>query len=416
MKPIKRIFLWLLLILLALAALGYAVTLIERPGYVLLAYKGFRYESSLWGTLALLATLWVLLYVVRLTWRLLTASGRVANPWSRRNRNRRAQMSAEQGLLDLSEGRWERALRHLRRAAEAESQPLMHYLGAARAAQELGRYAECDGLLERALTRQPQAELAIALAHAELQVARGESAAALETLQVMRERHPRHRQVLRQLQALYEQQGDWSALLGLLPELRKNKALAESELLELERRAWRARLAVAGQSALAAGEAGLQPLTHAWQQLSKAQRQEPLLLLAYAEQLRSLGAEQDAEELLRSALKRHYDASLVTLYGTLCGKDLQAQLQACEGWLKQQPDDPQLLLALGRLSLQNRLWDKARGYFEASLAQSRSASACAELARLLAHLGEVGRSNQLFQEGLSLLEHPLPSLPLPELR
>jgi HemY protein len=411
----KRIFFWLLLLLVLLAALGYGVTLIEQPGYVLLAYQGFRYESSLWGTLALLATIWALLYAARLSWRLLTASGRVANPWSRRNRNRRAQMSAEQGLLDLSEGRWERALRHLRRAAEAESQPLMHYLGAARAAQELGRYAESDSLLERALTRQPQAELAIALAHAELQVARGESVAALETLQVMRERHPRHRQVLRQLQALYEQQGEWSALLGLLPELRKNKALAEPELLELERRAWRARLAVAGQSGLEAGETALQPLTQAWQQLSKAQRQESSLLLTYAEQLRSLGAEQEAEEVLRSALKRHYDASLIAFYGTLCGSEPKVQLHAAEGWLKQQPDDPQLLLALGRLSLQNRLWDKARGYLEASLAQSRSASACAELARLLAHQGEVVRSNQLFQEGLSLLEQHLPTLPLPEL-
>ena len=411
----KRILLWLLLLLVVLALLGYGVTYIEQPGYVLVAYKGFRYESSLWGTLALLATLWALVFSARLLWRLLTASGRVANPWSRRNRDRRAQMSAEQGLLDLSEGRWERALRHLRRAAEAESQPLMHYLGAARAAQELGRFAESDSLLERALNRQPQAELAIALAHAELQVGRGESAAALETLQVMRTRHPRHRQVLRQLQALYEQQGAWSELLGLLPELRKNKALAEPELLELERRAWRARLAVAGQSGLQAGEAALQPLTQAWQQLSNAQRQEPSLLLAYAEQLRSLGAEPEAEDVLRGALKRHYDASLVALYGTLCGKEPKVQLQAAEGWLKQQPDDPQLLLALGRLCLQNRLWDKARDYLEASLVQSRSASACAELARLLAHQGEIGRSNQLFQEGLSLLEQRLPTLPLPEL-
>lgn len=230
----KRMLLLTLLALLVLAAAAYALVQIEQPGYVLVAYKSFRYESSLWGTLALLASLWLLYVGLRLVWRLLTASGRVVNPWSRHNRTRRVQVSAEQGLLDLAEGRWERALRHLRRAAEGDAQPLMHYLGAARAAQELGRYEESDSLLEQALVRQPQAELAIALAHAELQVGRGEPAAALETLQVMRERHPRHRQVLRQLQALYEQQGDWSALLGLLPELRKNKVLTDLALLELE--------------------------------------------------------------------------------------------------------------------------------------------------------------------------------------
>ena len=309
----KRILLLTLLALLVLAAGAYALVQIEQPGYVLVAYKSFRYESSLWGTLVLLASLWLLLFSLRLLFRLLTASGRVVNPWSRRNRTRRVQLSAEQGLLDLTEGRWERALRHLRRAAEGDAQPLMHYLGAARAAQELGRYEESDSLLEQALRRQPQAELAIALAHAELQVGRGEPAAALETLQVMRERHPRHRQVLRQLQAVYEQQGDWSALLGLLPELRKNKALSDAALLELEQRAWRGRLADAGRSGLNAGEAALQPLTQAWQQLTSAQRHDPQLLLAYAEQLRELGAESEAEEVLGKALKRQYDARLVAL-------------------------------------------------------------------------------------------------------
>lgn len=409
----KRILLLTLLALLALAAGAYALVQIEQPGYVLVAYKSFRYESSLWGTLVLLASLWLLLFSVRLLFRLLTASGRVVNPWSRRNRTRRVQLSAEQGLLDLTEGRWERALRHLRRAAEGDAQPLMHYLGAARAAQELGRYEESDSLLEHALRRQPQAELAIALAHAELQVGRGEPAAALETLQVMRERHPRHRQVLRQLQALYEQQGDWSALLGLLPELRKNKALSDAALLELEQRAWRGRLVDAGRSGVNAGEAALQPLTQAWQQLSSAQRRDPQLLLAYAEQLRTLGAEPEAEEVLGKALKRQYDARLVALYGELAGADPARQLQAAEGWLKQQPADAELLLALGRLCLRNRLWDKAREYFETSLGLTRSAATCAELARLLAHQGEGARSNGLFQEALGLQQQRLPNLPLP---
>lgn len=410
----KRILAWTLLLLVLLAALAYGITQIEQPGYVLVAYKGFRFESSLWGTLALLASLWLLVFVARLLWRLLSSSGRVVNPWSRRNRLRRSQLSAEQGLLDLQEGRWERALRHLRRAADGEAQPLMHYLGAARAAQALGRYAESDTLLERALQRQPQAELAIALAHAELQLGRGEPAAALETLQAMRARHPRHRQVLRQLQALYEQQGDWSALLGLLPELRKNKALADSELLELERRAWRGRLVAAGESGLNAGETALQPLTQAWQQLSSAQRKEPELVLAYAEQLQRLGAEAQAEEQLRAALQRQYDARLTALYGVLAGADVARQLQTAEGWLKQQPGDTQLLLALGRLALRNQLWSKAREYLEASVELAPTPQACAELARLLAHLGEVARSNALFQQGLGLLEQRLPVLPQPE--
>lgn len=400
----KRVYLLLgvLLALAGLALLGLAIA--EHKGYVLFAYQGFRYESSLWAFLLLMVVLGALLYLLRLLLRLLLVSVGLVNPWSGLHRNRRVRQASEQGFLDLAEGRWVRALRHLRRAAEGEPQPLMYYLGAARAAHRLGQYEDSDGLLELALKRQPEAELAIALNHAELQEERGQAEAARDTLEAMNQRHPHQRQVLRQLQRLYLQTGAWSELLGLLPELRKLKVLGAAELLALELQAWRGRLAAAGDGD---GASALANLTQAWQQLSAAQRQEPELLAVYAEQLRQLGAEGEAEELLQQALKRGYDQRLVRLYGLLHGRDPARQLQAAEGWLKQHPKDADLLLTLGRLCLQNQLWGKAREYFESSLVFQRHPETCAELARLLARLGEVEGSNQLFQEGLGLLDQRL---------
>jgi HemY protein len=343
---------------------------------------------------------------------LVTTSGGVVNPWSRRNRSRRVQIAIEQGQMDLAEGRWASAERHLHRAAEAERQPLLYYLGAARAANEQGRYEESDGLLERALERQPQAELAVALSHAQLQLDRGDTDGALTTLQTMHERHPHNAQVLRQLQRLHQQRGDWPSVIRLLPELRKDKVLPASELAELERRAWGENLSLAAQRE-EQGEAGLQSLERAWQQLTSAQRQEPQLVLAYAEQLRQLGADAKAEEALRGAIKRGYDSHLIRLYGLLRGGDPAKQLKFAEGWLKDHPGDASLLLTLGRLCLQNSLWGKARDYLESSLQVQRNPEACAELARLLAQLGDTDRSNQLFQEGLGLLDNRLLASPLP---
>ncbi|MDV5863242.1 heme biosynthesis HemY N-terminal domain-containing protein [Pseudomonas mendocina] len=409
----KRL-LWLLL-LLAIAAGLYLLSLaIEADrGYVLFAYQGFRYQSGLWAFLGLLVVVVVLYYLIKWTLRLLLSSTRLANPWSRLHRNRRVRLASEQGMLDLAEGRWARAQRQLTRAAEADSQPLMYYLGAARAANKLGQYEQSDALLERALNRQPQAELAIALTHAELQRNRGDSEAALQTLQAMRERHPGHHLVLRQLQRLYLQRQEWSALLGLLPELRKEKALPAAELDELERKTWRGRLAEVGDGGLEQGEAALSSLHKAWNHLSASLRHEPELIATYVEQLRRLGAQQEAEEVLRSALKRGYDSRLARFYGVLRDADPARQLQAAEHWLKQHPQDPALLLTLGRLSLQNQLWGKARDYFESSLKLERHPETCAELARLLAQLGELERSNQLLLESLGLLHQGLPSLPQP---
>lgn len=405
-----RVYLLAVVAIAVAAALGIAIA--KHSGYVLIAYGGFRYQSGLWAALgALLVIVLVLLLVRYLIGLVLTSTG-VVNPWSRRNRSRRTRIAIAQGQLDLAEGRWASAQRHLQRAAEHERHPLMFYLGAARAANEQGRTEDSDQLLERALERQPEAELAVALTHAQLQMDRGDTDAALVTLQAMQERYPHNAQVLRLLQRLHRERGEWPALIRLMPELRKGKVLSADDLTTLEKRAWGENLSLASTR----GEdvqSARQSLERAWQQLTTAQRQEPQLVLAYAEQLRQLGAQGEAEEVLRTALKKHYESHLARLYGLVRGSDPARQLQTAEGWLKEHGDDPSLLLTLGRLSLQNRLWGKARDYLESSLRQQRNPETCAELARLLASLGETERSNQLFQEGLGLLDQRLLALPLP---
>ncbi|MDF3195415.1 heme biosynthesis HemY N-terminal domain-containing protein [Pseudomonas sp. 1928-m] len=412
----KRLY-WLLLILAVVTGVAslvlFGLPLAEHKGYVLIAFQGFRYESSLWAFVALVLVIWLLIYLLRLSVRLLVTSGGLLNPWSRLHSRRRVRLASEQGFLDLAEGRWARALRHLKQAASSSPQPLSYYLGAARAAHQLGHHSDSDDLLEQALNRQPQAELAIALQHAELQLARGQTDAALDTLQAMRSRHPHHHLVLRQLQQLYLQSGDWSALLGLLPDLRKEKALGNAELSELERQAWRGRLLQAARPVDGDAQAALLALQQVWQAMSSAQHQVPELLAVYAEQLRQLGGEAEAEELLRHFLKQHYDTALVRLYGLLHGRDLGKQLQAAEGWLKQHPQDAGLLLTLGRLCLHSQLWGKAKDYLESSLSFQRHPETCAELARLLAQLGELERSNSLYQEGLRLLDARLCTPVLP---
>src|SRR5690606_13139549 len=116
---------------------------------------------------------------------------------------------------------------------------------------------------------------------------------------------------------------------------------------------------------------------------------------------------------LRKSLRQGYEPRLIRLYGQLRGADPARQLQTAEGLLKQHPQDPQLLLALGRLCLQNRLWGKAREYFEISLDFARNPETCAELARLLASQGEAEQSNRLLQELLVLQGQRLPELPQP---
>ncbi|MGE4404813.1 heme biosynthesis HemY N-terminal domain-containing protein [Pseudomonas sp.] len=402
----KRLALVLILLLAIAGSLGWAIS--QSAGYVLITYDRFRYESSFWVFLALVACLWLL--AVALHWLLgvLQASGALANPWSRRHRARRVEKASRRGLRELAEGQWNQALVHLRLAADNDRQPLVHYLGAARAANELGEHAQSDELLRKAQEREPEAALAIGLTQAQLQIARGQYAEARASLSALQDEHPRHPYVLALLQQLYVQLEDWPALCRLLPELRKHRVLPPARLGELEVLAWTAAIEQTGQ-AVEPSEEAVQALNQRWQTVPSALRGEALVVRAYADGLNRLGAEAKAEEVLFAAIKRQFDERLVERYGRVRGREPARQLAQAEAWLKEHPDNAVLLLALGRLSLRNELWGKARDYLEASLRFDHRPETCAELARLLAQLGDTESSNRLFQQGVGLLDRTLPA-------
>lgn len=400
----KRFAFVLILLIAIVGFLGWAIA--QGPGYVLISYDRFRYESSFWIFLGLIACLWLLAMVVHWVLGLLHTSGALVNPWSRRHRERRVSKASRSGLRELAEGQWSHALGHLRSAAEHDHQPLVHYLGAARAANELGEHDQSDELLRKAREREPESGLAVGLTQAQLQIARGQYSEARETLNALHSEHPRHAYVLTLLQQLYVQLQDWSALCRLLPELRKHRVLPPARLSELELLAWTAALEQSGQAATTSNEDALQALNQKWHAVPSGLRTESLLVRAYADGLSRLGADAKAEEVLYAALKRQFDDRLVERYGRVRGQDAARQLANAESWLKAHPENAELLLALGRLSMRNALWGKARDYLEASLRFEHRPETCAELARLLAQLGDNERSNRLFQEGLGLLAHP----------
>ena len=59
----KRTYLILLIVVACAAVLG--MFIVEHTGYVLISWKSFRYESSLWMFLALLTAVLALLYGLR---------------------------------------------------------------------------------------------------------------------------------------------------------------------------------------------------------------------------------------------------------------------------------------------------------------------------------------------------------------
>lgn len=403
----KRLF---LLGLLALLGSVLLVALIEYdPGYVLISYGLYSVETSVWIALGLLAAVLLLLYLlVSLLRRVLRNSSRLGHWFSSRGQ-RRSHLQTTQGVIAYAEGNWAAAQKTLSKAARHSDTPLVNYLLAARASFELGDTLQTQQLLQRAKSSAADADVAVELLQAEMQIRAGRLEESLATLTRIRRNSAKHPYVLRLLKTVYSELADWQGLVDILPELEKFRLVEKTELAALEQQAYCLMLQEAARASQAASA-----LEQAWGRVPRHLLRDQRLLSVYVKLLIKAGDEAGAEALLRKQLKQQWQSELVDLYGRVAGADVAKQLLQAESWLKERNNDARLLLALGRLALRNQLWGKAREYFETSLKLDSSAEVCAELARLLAGLGEHEKSNRYFQQGLQLFNHALPALPLPQ--
>ncbi len=400
----------MILFLIALLALGLAaavaVAIQYDSGYVLVAYGQTTVEMTVWVAVALLLAvmfvLWLLLSLLRRSARL---SDRLGVMRSQRRIERERQRS-HRGVLAYAEGNWLQAKRLLLSTASSDK-PLINYLLAARACQRLGDERGAEQALSQAEHSGPHADIAVSLTQAELQIERGQLEEALASLTRLRKNAERYPAVVMLLARVYRGLGDWQALRELLPDLRKRKLLAEGALRELELEALRGELLRLRQ----AGEA--EPLLQWWRQLGRNSEARTELLSEIVPALMAVDRGSEAAKLLRTAIKQQWSDELVLLYAGVSDDKPARQLSIAEAWLKEQPTNPNLLLALARICLRNELWGKAREYLEKAHSLAPSAAVCFELSRLLEHLGESEQSAIYLREGLMLQGQQLPDLPMP---
>jgi HemY protein len=383
-----------------------AITLLVKQdnGYVLIGYGNWTIEGSLALFCLAILALFLFLYVaIRTVSRMWQMPERVAE-WRRKRRRLKARQALTRGLLELAEGRWKVAERHLTRNVIQSETPLLNYLAAARAAQLQGEHTRRDDYLHLAHESMPSADVAVGLTQAELQLAHQQYEQALATLMHVRSLSPKHTYVLTLLKKLYENLGEWKKLEEMLPELRRRKLINESDYEALENRVYRERLK---QESTA-----LESLVNYWQTIPKGIKQQQGMLIEYCNYMLALDAGSRVEPLIANALVREWNSELVSLYGQIELANPSHQLGLAEGWLQKHQEDPGLLLTLAKLSLQNKLWGKARSYLEASIGISPSAESYQQLGLLLERLGEDEAALGCFRAGLAL-EHTEPERALP---
>jgi HemY protein len=388
----KRLIYYFLVLLIAVWV---GLKIAADPGYLLVAYQKNTIEMPLWlATVAVLLLFFVLYITLRLISNIRSLGAKI-RAWSRQRRVRRAWQRTHRGLIALAAEEWKLAEKDLIRAAPLTDTPIINYLAAAKAAQAQHALARRDDYLGKIKTNGGLSGLALGLTQAKLQLHEHHYEQALATLQQLQQQAPKHKPLLILLKRLYIRLQDWAALETLLPQFEKYHIVTDKKLLALQIQVYLGLLKTAQQ--------GSDAIELVWQRVPKSLRQEPQLLTLYVKTLAKKDGD-EAEELLRRALEKNLDDQLMWQYGLISSTQIDKQLHTAESWLKSYPKHPILLLTLGRLSVKNQLWGKARSYFEASLGVQPQPATYFELAKLLEQLNEPTKAMEYYRQGLSLVQ------------
>ena len=385
----------IVVILIALAAaLAVAWFFDDDPGLVVLSYNGYVVQLTFVNfAIALVALGAVAWAALRLTLLTIGAPGRIAR-WRRERGERRAAALLTEGLERLAEGDWLEAERLLVKGAARAREPTLHYLGAAQAADLRNDPIDRDRYLQRAQEQAPPKSLAVRLTEADIALREGRLADAEPLLERLQDLAPRQPQVLRLRARLLSRTGDWEKLLSLLPRLRKQRAFYPAELEEMEQRAWRGLIDTAPTDR--------DELRRRWRRLPRTQQLSPAIAISYSRSLSALDLIGEAEAVLRAALGRHWEASLIAEYAQLPARPGVPSVKYAEAWLKTHPEDADLFACLGELCVAHALWAPARKYLEVVLGRRPSARLFQLYADTLQNLGEDTGAADATRQGLRL--------------
>ena len=376
---------WILgLLLTALVAALAWHALASDPGYVLLRFHGWQLESTVVALALLVVLAWIAFGVA---WRLLRWP---FGAMSRRHR-RISRRRFSEGLLALIEGRHGDAQRALMRAARFGPLRAPALLAEAEAAYRRGEAARALEALDEASQRAPRAARVLR-ARVLRREGRAEEALALLVPAAESGQLPPAGWVELAEAALAA--GRIDRARSALEPLRASAALGAAAYAELESRVLERAIAEAH------GAAAINAL---WADLSRAQRQPPAVVAAFARRAAQFGAGLAAMDEIEQALGRSWDPRLLEAWSAL-GDDatLPARLERAQHWLEGHPNDAALLTTIGRLQLGLHQPAAARDALERALGLAPTAEAWELLGETLLSLGQSPDAARAFRNALRM--------------
>lgn len=382
-------FLLLLIILTALISAA-TIFLVEEPGYIFLQWGQWQVELSLVFAILVILIIVLLLYLV-----LAILGGVIRIPLRigrsyQSYREQRTHMVSAKGYVHLLQGEWSKAEKLLEGSAKRLPQPIANHLAAAYAAQKRGDMEKRDLYLANAKRVSPEYQSVVSLMSCRLQIEQGQITDAIESLKKLCYLMPNNAVALRTLAEAYKKQDSWSEIYHLLPHLQRSKALSTSEYSEISFQATAHQLKVSPSAS---------EVFKTWKKLPAQHQHNPEVVAVYVRKLLEFNRHQEAEKILRRKLNIQWNSDLAYLYGLIRGEmDNKRLYSTVLKWVKDNPNDPELLLTAGKLASRNQLWGKAQGFLETSIERGGRSEAYEVLGNLLENQGHADEAFSVYKD------------------
>jgi HemY protein len=376
-----RLFIWL--VVMMAAAIGIAVTARFNPGNVVLFYPPYRVDLSLNFFLVLLAASFVLVYFLVRAFNATVNMPRKVAAYRQNKRERDGNKGLRDALKALFEGRFGHAEKAALRAAELPENAGVAALIGARAAHRMRQQARRDQWLAR-IASDNSMKTARLMTVTELLVDDHQPEAALEAVRELNASGTRHIHALQWSLKAEQQAKNWPEVLRLVRLLDKHKALHPALSARLRELAY--------DDLLSDNSHDAESLQRVWGTIPTADRIKPFVACRAATALNERGLHDEARVVCEEALAANWDERVLRAYRDAAAPAgsaaLLLQIEHCEGWVRERPNDAELALTLGSLCLKQKLWGKAQRYLEQALSDASEARMVRESHLKLAQLHE----------------------------
>ena len=318
-------------------------TLLYDPGYVLIRAGDLVFESSIAAgilTALILASVVSIFYAgIR---RVLLSVGLITK-WRADRQHSKASDSWHRGVLAFARGDWQGAAMALKGAPIPRERLLESLLLRAWHLVRAGDRSALQQLLESTSANHPEHSAVLELGVARWQMQDGVFEDAKKRVAEL----PGSTEQAGLLLWSHIQNADWSAVSAQWPMAEKQGVL-KAESFRGQMALLRAGKAMAdsidaAQQDEPAWRIGLKGLPKQWQS-------DATTIQFFADMLLNGGHPKAARELLQQVLSKQWQPALVRAYGEISADaHLETAIEQLRGWLKKKPQDPELLLALGRL-------------------------------------------------------------------